>query len=132
MEEIARENNLSLSGMILLYYEVFEEQFNEGSRKWSTFEVDASFPTEIEKPASPQLQGYDVTTFSMGTGPECSPLSCNGLAAEVSVNRHCLFESLEQAKQSLEAGQFDDSEKGPFRIFAVYRMMNTEINRTIK
>jgi hypothetical protein len=56
----------------------------------------------------------------VGTSPECSPLSCNSLAAAITFNRHCLFESLDQAKQSLETGQFDNSEPGPFRIFAVY------------
>jgi hypothetical protein len=68
------------------------------------------------------LAGYDVATFAAGTSPECSPLSCNGLAAELAANRHCLFESLEQAKQSLETGKFDHSEPGPFRIFAVYTL----------
>ena len=31
-------------------------------------------------------------------GPECSPVSCKGVATELEVNRHCLFDSLEQAK----------------------------------
>ena len=100
---------------------MFEEQFDEDSKKWSTFELDASFPTSVEKPASVQLEGYDVTTFSVGT-PECSSLSCNCLTAAITVNRHCLFESFEQAKQSLEAGRFDNSEPGPFRIFAIYTL----------
>ena len=120
MEEIARENSLPLAGMTLFYYEVYDEQFDEDSREWSTFEPEASFPTNVEEPASAQLEGYDVTTFSVGTSPECSPLSCTGLAAEVTVNWHCLFESFEQAKRALERGQFVDSEPGPFRIFAVY------------
>jgi hypothetical protein len=120
MEEVARDNNLSLTGMTLFYYEVFEQQFDESSKQWSSFEPEASFATNVAKPASARLQGYDVATFSVRTSPECSPLSCNGLAAKVAVNRHCLFDSFEQAKQSLESGQFDNSEPGPFRIFAVY------------
>ena len=122
MEEIARENSLVLVGMTLFYYEVFTEQFDENSKEWSTFEPEASFPTKVEEPASAQLEGYDVTTFSVGNSPECSPLSCNSLAAAITVNRHCLFESFGEAKQSLEAGQFDGSEPGPFRIFAVYTL----------
>jgi hypothetical protein len=66
------------------------------------------------------LEGYDVTTFFVGTSPECSPLSCNCLATEISVNGHCLFDTFEQAVQALEAGKLDNSEPGPFRIFAVY------------
>ena len=104
MEEIARKSNLVLACLTLFYYEVFEEQFDEDSKKWSTFEPDASFPTSVEKPASVQLEGYDVTTFSVGTSPECSPLSCNCLAAAITVNRHCLFESFEQAKHLKRAG----------------------------
>jgi hypothetical protein len=122
MEEIARANNLALTGMTLFYYEVFEEQFDEESREWSPFEPEASFPTKVEEPASARLEGYDVATFYAGTSPECSPLSCNLLAQTVPVNRHCLFDSFEQAKQSLEAGQFRNSEPGPFRIFAVYSL----------
>ena len=58
--------------------------------------------------------------FKKVISPGCSPLSCNGLAAGVTVNRHCLFESFEQAKRSLEA--FNHSEPGPFRIFAVHTL----------
>jgi hypothetical protein len=56
------------------------------------------------------------------TSPECSPLSCNSLATGIVVNRHCLFDSFEQAVRALEAGAFDNSEPGPFRIFAVYKI----------
>jgi hypothetical protein len=122
MEEIAGQANLDLSSMALFSYEVFEEEFDENSKHWSTFEPEPSFPTHVEKPDEPHLAGYDVATFWAGAGPECSPLSCNGLAETVAVNRHCLFASFEQAKQSLEAGEFDNSERGPFRIFAVYTL----------
>jgi hypothetical protein len=99
MEQIARKNNLDLDGMTLFYYEVFEEEFDASSRRWSTFKLELSFPTNVEEPKWPQLGGYDVTTFTAGASPECSPLSCSGLAAAVAVNRHCLFESFEQAKE---------------------------------
>ncbi len=122
METIARENNLDLNGLTLFYYEVFEEQFDEDSREWSAFDSEPSFGADVEAPKLARLEGFDVATFWAGAGPECSPLSCNGVAAEVAVNRHCLFESLEQAKSSLEAGKFDHSEPGPFRIFAVYTL----------
>jgi hypothetical protein len=122
METIAKENNLDLTGMTLFYYEVFEKQYDEDSRQWSGFDPEPSFPTNVEVPRLARLEGYDVTTFSVGTSPECSPLSCNGLAARVAVNRHCLFGSFEPAESSLRAGEFDDSEPGPFRIFAVHSL----------
>lgn len=120
MEQLSKEENIDLSECILFYYEVFEKQFDENSKEWSTFEPEPSFFTHVEKPAKARLEGYDVTTFSACTSPECSPLSCNGLATKISVNNHCLFDTFEQAVQSLEAGKFDNSEPGSFRIFAVY------------
>jgi len=42
-----------------------------------------------------QLEGFDVTTFSVANSPECSPLSCNDLAADIAVNKHCLFDSFD-------------------------------------
>lgn len=66
------------------------------------------------------LEGYDVVTFVAQTAPECSPLSCNSLASEIETNSRCLLQSVEQAQELLENGTFDDSEPGPYRIFAVY------------
>jgi len=73
-------------------------------------------------PAGASLEGYDVVTFSAGSSPECSPLSCNGLASEIATNRHCLLPSVAAARHLLERGAFDRGEPGPFRIFAVYSL----------
>ena len=108
--------------MTLFYYGVFDQQFDEYANSWSAFTPERSFLTGVEIPGDAQLEGYDVATFTVGTSPECSPLSCNGLAAEVTVNRHCLFGSFDTAKWSLESGRFNGSEPGPFRIFAVYTL----------
>jgi hypothetical protein len=43
-----------------------------------------------------------------------------GFEANVPVNRHCLFDSFEEAKLSVERGLFNQGEPGPFRIFAVH------------
>ena len=59
-------------------------------------------------------------TFSAGSSPECSPLSCNGVAKELPTNAHCLFAGFEEAEAALSRGAFKDSEPGPYRIFAVY------------
>jgi hypothetical protein len=66
------------------------------------------------------LRGFDVTTFSLNNSPECSPLSCNSLATSIPVNEHCLFNAFAEAKEALEAGLFENSEPGPYRVFAVY------------
>jgi hypothetical protein len=75
---------------------------------------------EIKEPKEKFIEGYDIVTFSQGVSPECSPLSCNNLAADIPTNRHCLLDSFEEAKHLLESGLFNNSEPGPFRIFAVY------------
>ena len=122
MREIAREHAIDPAGAMLFYYEVFEEEFDEDAKAWAAFAPDASLPTQVERPKSPRLEGYDVATFWARTSPECSPLSCNSLAEHLPVNRHCLLASLDEAKRALEGGKFDKSEPGPFRIFAVYTL----------
>jgi len=123
IEAIAAENAIDLSALTLFYYEVFEQQYDADARRWEPFEPEPSFETRVQPPAAARLEGYDVVTFSVRTSPECSPLSCNALAERVSVNRKCLLDSFELAESSLERGLFDDSEPGPFRIFAVHTVL---------
>ena len=87
---------------------------------WTAFVPESSFGTDVSVPEAKALEGYDVVTFYVQTSPEHSPLSCNSLASEVDTNERCLLHSLEQARTLLENGTFNDSEPGPYRIFAVY------------
>ena len=116
--DIARDKKIDLAQTVLFFYEVHELEFDEG--EWSHFEPERAFETNVKVPENKELEGYDVVSFTVGTSPECSPLSCNGLAAEVETNSRCLLESLEQAQRLLEIGTFSNSEPGPYRIFAVY------------
>jgi len=116
--EVARENNIDLNGTVLFFYEVYELQFDSG--KWTHFEPEPSFPTVVSLPDAKALEGYDVVNFTAQTSPECSPLSCNALAAEVETNPRCLLTSFEQTRTLLENGTFNNSEPGPYRIFGVY------------
>jgi hypothetical protein len=118
--QVAEQNAIDLEGTRLFYYEVYEYQFNEKAGTWEPFSPEPSFALEVEKPAAARLEGYDVVSFSAGTSPECSPLSCNGLAKEIETNRHCLLSSFEDAKGLLETGKFVNCEPGPYRIFAVH------------
>jgi hypothetical protein len=120
IECIAHENNIDLSGTNLFYYEVYERQFNADDKKWEGFDPEASFETNVVPPVQKPLEGYDVVTFTVGTSPECSPLSCNNLAEEIETNEHCLLDSFDRAKKLVETGRFNNSEPGPYRIFAVY------------
>jgi len=122
IEKLAQENSITLERTTLFYYEVYEFEYDEEEHEWIPFGPEPSFRTEVLVPEEKHLEGYDVVTFSAGTSPECSPLSCNGLASNIKTNLHCLLESFEEAKQHLEQGKFDNSEPGPFRIFAVYTL----------
>ena len=119
IQELARENHVSLEDHTFFYYEAYEEEFDEELRQWLNFEP-ADFPTNITPAMKRELQGFDVVSFSLGTNPQCSPLSCNYLAREMKTNSHCLLESFDEAKQYLESGKFENCEPGPYRIFAVY------------
>lgn len=122
MEEIAAKEAIDLSGAVLFYYEAYEYEFDEDTGAWSAFAAEPSFHTDVRAPADKRLAGFDVATFSVRTSPECSPLSCNALAAEVPVNEHCLFRTFEDAKSAIERGAFRNTEPGPYRIVAVYEV----------
>lgn len=120
IRSLAREHSISLEDCRVFYYEVFEREFNDETDRWESFGPEESFKTSVVPPAKRQLEGYDVVTFTVHTSPECSPLSCNGAATAVLTNRHCLLSSLDEAKALVEGGAFENTEPGPFRIFAVY------------
>jgi hypothetical protein len=106
--------------MKLFYYEAHELQYDDASSKWVSFEPDPAFETNVQPPPTSSLEGFDVTAFSAGTLPECSPLSCNRLAADIATNSHCLFPTFESAIRALEEGRFKNTEPGPYRIIGVY------------
>jgi hypothetical protein len=120
IEDLAQEHGIDLQGTTLFFYEVYEEELDEESGEWRPFTPEPSLPTAVEAPPDRHLEGFDVVTFWARTTPECSPLSCSLLAAELPVNEHCLFRTFEDAKQALDRGSFRDSEPGPYRIIAVY------------
>jgi hypothetical protein len=68
--------------------------------------------------------GYDIVDRTAGNKFEHSPLSCNGLAGEVKVNRYCLIDDAEKAFQI--AGQFENlgAESGPYYVIEVWRQKN--------
>ena len=118
--EAAKEKSVDTKDMMLFYYEAFESDYDEDDKTWSPIAPEKSFETAVEVPTHKTLRGFDVVTYSVTAGPECSPLSCNAVASEVATNQYCLLDGLEEAQKLLERGVFDNSEPGPFRIIAVY------------
>lgn len=119
MHAIAAEDEIDLSGMTLFYYEIYDRQFDDHARAWTDLD-DTQIPVAVAEPAAKTLLGFDVVSYSQRHAPECSPLSCNGLAQANPVNANCLFATIDDAKAALEAGRFEHSEPGPYRILAVY------------
>jgi hypothetical protein len=120
MEQIATKEGIDLSQAMLFYYDIHDEEFDDRTGLWRKFSPEPSFGTNVQEPRSPRCLGYDVATFWANAGPECSPLSCNSLAETLPVNAHCLFASLEHARQAIDALAFANTEPGPYRIFGVY------------
>ena len=118
IERLAQENQIQLKATTLFYYEVHEMEFD--GKNWLAYQPDASFPTNVVVPSQKILEGFDVVTFSTHNAPECSPLSCNGMADEIPTNEHCLLHSFDEAYSNIAAGAFNQAEPGPYRIFAVY------------
>ncbi len=118
IQDVAKQNSIPLEGTSLFYYEAHEMEFD--GERWSPWSPDLSFPTNVVRPSRKQLEGFDVVNFTARTSPECSGLSCSGLAAELHTNAHCLLSSFEEAETSLNDGKFENAEPGPYRIFAVY------------
>jgi len=117
---VANANSIGLTGTKLFFYEVYEYDFDDTAEQWRPFAPEPSFKTQVLLPAEKILEGFDVVTFMVHTSPECSPLSCNTFATKIATNQHCLLDSFDGARNLVETGSFDDSEPGPFRIFAVY------------
>jgi hypothetical protein len=118
IKSVAREHSIQLEGTSLFYYEVYEMEF--GGECWRPFSPEPSFPTNVVLPSKKQIEGFDVVNFTARTSPECSGLSCSSLARNLPTNAHCLFTSFNEAKTKVASGAFNESEPGPYRIFAVY------------
>ena len=122
VKDAAASQGIAADQLTLFYYEAYDQQYDDESKRWQRISADDSFATDVVLPTSAKLSGFDVVTFNAGTSPECSPLSCNGLAAELPVNDFCLFASFEDAHAALERGEFKDCEPGPYQIVAVYQV----------
>lgn len=118
IRSVARENSISLAGTLLFYYEAYEKEFD--GKSWQAYKPEQSIPTNVSIPLEKKLEGFDVASFFVRTSPECSGLSCNSLAEQLPTNSHCLLASFEEAETLVGNGAFNDSEPGPYRIFAVH------------
>ena len=125
IRRLANDNNIDLSGTTMFYYEAYEQEYDENLKKWRVYLPESSFITHVIEPKYKKLEGFDIVSFFAGTSPECSYLSCNSMADEIAVNRHCLIDNFDHAKALIEQGVFTCCEPGPCRIFAVHSIDKT-------
>ena len=81
----------------LFAYEALTIVFHDGHPvDWSPWTNLDGSPPSFDGKFDDHL-GFDIVGFSNSGFFECSPLSCNGLAKEITVNRFCLVDDLDRA-----------------------------------
>ena len=86
--------------------------------------VSVRIPEDVKPESLPPdfvSLGFDAYSKSMESilGPECSPLSCNSMASEFPVNRHCLLATLEEARSAATRFSIEQPEPGDYYVAEV-------------
>jgi hypothetical protein len=102
----------------LFAYRIAETRFRNGAALTLTVPADVH-PVPI--PDTFTSLGYDAVSKSMESvlGFECSPLSCNSMAAEMPTNEHCLFDTEAAATAAAMAFSVDEPEPGDYYVVEV-------------
>lgn len=78
-------------------YHALPVVFHDGDPlEWNPWTKAETDPPILEESFDQHL-GFDVVGFSNSGFFECSPLSCNGVAKDITVNRFCLLDNVQQA-----------------------------------
>lgn len=94
------------------------------------FGVHGELPLDLTSVAPERIPehfvrlGYDLCSRTMGTTLECSPLSCNSMAAACHANRWCLIDTFDEAlriARRFATGQ--RVEPGPYALLEVWADM---------
>ena len=130
LKGLAAEKGLDTEGAVLLYYTAYEYELPSDGWTFDALEWRArtpapssSVPDAVERPSEGEttLLGCDVVVFEDYLSH--SPLSCNSVASELSVNEHCLLDDLEDAVRAIDAGAFGGGcEEGVYTVFSVHRV----------
>jgi hypothetical protein len=102
----------------LFAYRIYPDVFTARGR------VALTVPENVQPEPIPgefRSLGFDSASKSMETalGFECSPLSCNGMAAEISANEFCLFPGLNEAIAGAERFAAEQPEPGDYYVIEV-------------
>jgi hypothetical protein len=102
----------------LFAYRMFPALFRDGDRH--TILVPSDVHPEPIPPTFLSL-GFDSISKSMPSvlGFECSPLSCNSMAIEITANEYCLFDSLDSAIAGAKRFSIEQPEPGEYFVVEV-------------
>ena len=124
LRQLAHETGAEIANARFFYYEVHELEMDSDDLGTTTWRPLSRVPSSsldtpvVTPPGSTRLLGYDVVVFEDFLSH--SPLSCNSVAEHLPVNACCLLETLDDARQAIEAGAFNHCEPGVYTIFAVH------------
>lgn len=77
-------------------------------------------------PESFERLGYDAVSRSSGNSFDCSPLSCNHMAEQIPVNRHCLVDDADTAFRIAAEFEAEGCEPGPYYVVEVWRQKHED------
>jgi hypothetical protein len=101
----------------ILAYRLLPLRFRSGGTEPLEFSPPAVLPLPLEF----RSLGFDIVSKSVSDGFECSPLSCNSMALELAVNRHCLVDHLDAAIATATRFSVEEPEPGPCYVVEVLR-----------
>jgi hypothetical protein len=108
----------------LFAYRIYPMFFRNGGRQALVLPADVR-PEPI--PDTFRSLGFDTVSrqTDAGFGFECSPLSCNAMAAECATNTHCLFGSVEDAIAGATRFSIAQPEPGDYYVIEVLEQGRT-------
>jgi len=106
------------TGFSVFAYRLLEQRFDDGRPEPLVIPPLRVAPV----PESFVSLGFDIVTKDLSDFFECSPLSCNGMASEVQVNRYCLIDSPDLAiALAAQYSRGGGVEPGYYHVFEVLR-----------
>lgn len=111
-------------------FEILPVRFAKGCRSPLAIDRPLGGQEKLFRPVGPEPLseefvplGYDVASTTHTPFFECSPLSCNNLAASVAVNRYCLVDDLPAAEALAVRFSLEEPEPGDYFVLRVRRRM---------
>jgi hypothetical protein len=110
-------------GWLLFAYRLLPVRLLEDGSLQAVALADFLYPDATAPRPDPDLSGFTSLGWdaisSTVTPMECSPLSCNNLASEVPVNRHCLLDDPQVALDFARRCDREQPEPGTYHVIEV-------------